>query len=133
LYGVLIPDAQDVVDALLSSDTAIEGGASLPQAHASFLKAVLRAVTRLMSNNQGADALRNLIDTSLPTTVHRILLNRNRFGPQIYALGALFPCPLARSHASSSAQHHHYVHPQRADVAFDLAGKGIPYCCLRQH
>lgn len=58
------------------------------QHQATLLKALMRAMARMMSNNQGADAMRNLIDSALPPSAQQIMRYRSRFGPQIYALGA---------------------------------------------
>ncbi|KAI5477751.1 E3 ubiquitin-protein ligase HUWE1 [Pseudohyphozyma bogoriensis] len=53
---------------------------------AALLKALLRAIQRLMQTAGTTEGLRNLIDTSLPASVRSIMTHRDVFGPQIFGL-----------------------------------------------
>jgi E3 ubiquitin-protein ligase HUWE1 len=52
----------------------------------SVLKSILRAIHRLMTTSGTTEGLRNLIDTSLLSSVKKVMENRFIFGPQVFAL-----------------------------------------------
>nr|CDI56030.1 related to E3 ubiquitin protein ligase TOM1 [Melanopsichium pennsylvanicum 4] len=53
---------------------------------ASLLRAMFKSITQMMSSTGTGDGLRNLINTSLPTSLKCIIEHRSIFGPQIFAL-----------------------------------------------
>ncbi|UTT88591.1 hypothetical protein NDA17_001733 [Ustilago hordei] len=53
---------------------------------ASLLRAMFKSITQMMSSTGTGDGLRNLINTSLPTSLKRIIEHRSIFGPQVFAL-----------------------------------------------
>lgn len=81
LFSSLIPLA-DIADPSL---ICFAGLLSFEQA--SLLKGLLRAVQRLMQTAGTTEGLRNLIDSSLLSSVKAIMEHRVVFGPQVFALG----------------------------------------------
>ncbi len=53
---------------------------------ASLLRAMFKSITQMMASTGTGDGLRNLINTSLPASLKRIIDHRSIFGPQIFAL-----------------------------------------------
>ncbi|KAJ1021615.1 hypothetical protein NDA16_003752 [Ustilago loliicola] len=53
---------------------------------ASLLRAMFKSITQMMSSTGTGDGLRNLINTSLPTSLKHIIEHRSIFGPQVFAL-----------------------------------------------
>ncbi len=51
-----------------------------------LLRAMLKSITQMMASTGTGDGLRNLINTSLPASLKRIIQHRSVFGPQIFAL-----------------------------------------------
>ena len=64
---------------------ALPGLLSFEQA--ALLKALLRAIQRLMQTAGTTEGLRNLIDSSLLASVKSIMQHRIVFGPQLFGLG----------------------------------------------
>lgn len=58
----------------------------LPFPRFSALKAILRSLNRMMQSAGTADGLRNLIDSSLPKTVKKVIEHRKIFGPMLLSL-----------------------------------------------
>ncbi|GAA6015032.1 hypothetical protein JCM10207_008710 [Rhodosporidiobolus poonsookiae] len=58
----------------------------LPYAQGQLLKNLLKATQRLMTTSGTTEGLRNLIDTSLLSSVKKVMENRVVFGPQIFSL-----------------------------------------------
>lgn len=67
---------------------------SLSFEEVTILKALLRALQRLMQTAGTTEGLRNLVDTSLLGSVKLIIQNRAMFGSQVFALGTSFLYPL---------------------------------------
>ncbi|CDS01035.1 hypothetical protein, partial [Sporisorium scitamineum] len=53
---------------------------------AALLRSMFKSINQMMSSTGTGDGLRNLINTTLPNSLKRIILNRSIFGPQILAL-----------------------------------------------
>lgn len=68
---------------------------------AALLKGLLRAIQRLMQTAGTTEGLRNLIDSSLLSSVKLVMENRQVFGPQIFAL-----CKQKRGRAFSHLSAH---------------------------
>lgn len=54
---------------------------------AALLKALLRAIQRLMQTAGTTEGLRNLIDSTLLASVKNVMVHRAIFGPQLFGLG----------------------------------------------
>ena len=52
----------------------------------SLLRAMIKSISQMMNGTGTGDGLRNLINTTLPDSLKRIILNRSIFGPLILAL-----------------------------------------------
>ncbi|OZJ01676.1 hypothetical protein BZG36_05393, partial [Bifiguratus adelaidae] len=58
----------------------------VPHERISLLKAMHKFILHMMQASGTADGLRNLIDTTLPATLRRVISNAQVFGPSVYAL-----------------------------------------------
>ncbi|GAC95365.1 ubiquitin-protein ligase [Pseudozyma hubeiensis SY62] len=68
---------------------------------ASLLRSMFKTITQMMSSTGTGDGLRNLVNTSLPDSLKRIILNRNIFGPQILALVILITSTIIHNEPTS--------------------------------
>lgn len=97
--SVFVERLQTVVDAISAAPAPSEPVADattgpLQQTDAAFLKAVMRSIARMMQTGTPgtAEGLRNLIDSTLPATIRKVLDDREKFGSQIFALGVCDGC-----------------------------------------
>ncbi|KAJ9475492.1 HECT-type E3 ubiquitin transferase [Pseudozyma hubeiensis] len=68
---------------------------------ASLLRSMFKTITQMMSSTGTGDGLRNLVNTSLPDSLKRIILNRTIFGPQILALVILITSTIIHNEPTS--------------------------------
>ncbi|KAI9022914.1 hypothetical protein CLU79DRAFT_859109 [Phycomyces nitens] len=69
-----------------AEDTEAPVGALAPYHRLSAVKAMLKFLLRMMESSGTADGLRNLIDSSVPTTLLEIIENPKVFGNSVFAL-----------------------------------------------
>jgi E3 ubiquitin-protein ligase HUWE1 len=82
-HGIETHGSQMETDA--SDETQTYG--ILPFPRYSALKALLRSISRMMQTTGTADGLRNLIDSSLPKSVKKIIEYRKVFGATVFSHG----------------------------------------------
>ncbi|CBQ69976.1 related to E3 ubiquitin protein ligase TOM1 [Sporisorium reilianum SRZ2] len=70
---------------------------------ASLLRAMFKSITQMMASTGTGDGLRNLVNTTLPNSLKRIILNRSIFGPQILALAILITSTFVHNEPTSLA------------------------------
>lgn len=70
---------------------------------ASLLRSMFKTITQMMASTGTGDGLRNLVNTSLPDSLKRIILHRNIFGPQILALAILITSTFVHNEPTSLA------------------------------
>jgi E3 ubiquitin-protein ligase HUWE1 len=64
-------------------------GALAPYDRVSLVKTMLKFLIRMMESSGTADGLRNLIDSSAPSSLIQIIENPKVFGNSVFALGKL--------------------------------------------
>ena len=67
----------------------VENESILPYEKSCLMRNLLKFIMHLMQTSGNADRMRNLIDTSLPESLHDIFKNPKGFGASVYGIGKL--------------------------------------------
>lgn len=125
----------------LSNFPLLRNAGILPFPRFSALKALLRSISRMMQTTGTADGLRNLIDSSLPKSVKKIMEYRKVFGPTVFSHGRFLhffflvfetrELTSLVSLRSNSSEHHGHVRSQRAHLPRRSSGSQVARGFLR--
>ncbi|KAI8810926.1 hypothetical protein BJ742DRAFT_675473 [Cladochytrium replicatum] len=73
-------------DAMVIDGQHLTGRSDLPHEHTAYLRAMLKFVLHLMQTSGRADRMRNLIDSSIPSSVLDIFKHAQLFGANVFGL-----------------------------------------------
>ncbi|RKP24153.1 hypothetical protein SYNPS1DRAFT_23756, partial [Syncephalis pseudoplumigaleata] len=111
------------LESIMASKPVTAAATAVPHERIALIKSLFKFVLHLMQSSGNAEGMRNLIDTSLPASIGRVMQNSRVFGSSILALAVNIMATFIHNEPASLSVLQEIHLP---DLFLDMVALGIP-------